>query len=81
MIKEVYFGNSNDINEGKEIRKSDICKKLGADLLVDDQLEHAEDCARVGIEVLLYNSPWNQGIPLCGVTRVYSWHDIIDKIS
>lgn len=35
--------------------KSVICQEIGVDVLIDDCLEHANDCASLGIDVLLYD--------------------------
>jgi 5'(3')-deoxyribonucleotidase len=41
--------------------KAEVCRQLGADLLIDDHLHHAEVVAAEGIEVLLFGDlPWNQ---------------------
>lgn len=61
-----HFGNSfsklvctNHFNE-KKVRKSVVGKELGIDCMIDDVYEHAEDCAREDIRVLLLDRPWNR---------------------
>jgi 5'(3')-deoxyribonucleotidase len=68
---------------GKTARsKAQVCKDIGADLLIDDHLHHAEVVAAEGIEVFLFGEyPWNQATTLpSGVTRVRNWHDIGAKL-
>lgn len=62
-------------------KKSEICKDLGINLLIEDSLEYAKECASEGVKVLLLDSPWNQSEKLPeGITRVYSWKDIVNKV-
>lgn len=41
-------------------KKSEICKKLWAETIIEDNLENAIDCANAGIKVYLLDKPWNQ---------------------
>jgi hypothetical protein len=69
-----YYGLNNDT-------KSDICVKLGVEILIDDCLEFSLECAEKGIKVLLLDNPWNQidNLPK-NVTRVNDWNHILEKI-
>ena len=63
------------------IRKSDICMDFGVDILIEDNLETALECAHNGTRALLMNQPWNQAPELPPlVARVYDWDDILEKI-
>jgi hypothetical protein len=50
----VLFGNHWAL-EGMSRKKSDICKSVGAHVLIDDNVGYALDCAASGIRVLLYD--------------------------
>lgn len=66
----------------KGASKGEICELLGIKRLVEDNLHFAEECARRGIEVLLYNQPWNQRNDLPeNVKRVCSWEEIAYNLS
>eukprot|EP00951_Prasinocladus_malaysianus_P005852 scaffold41197_cov40-Prasinocladus_malaysianus.AAC.1 len=41
--------------------KSEICKSIGAHVLIDDNPGYALECAEAGIHVLLYD--WNLSYP------------------
>lgn len=41
-------------------KKSEICKKLWATIIIEDNLENAIDCANAWIKVYLLDKPWNQ---------------------
>lgn len=48
--------------------------------LIDDSPVYAMQVASIGIPVLLYDTPWNQGIESPGITRVFSWENVYDMI-
>lgn len=59
-----------------EQHKAAICRELGADFLIDDQLKHCEGAAACGMQALLFGDyPWNrtaEGLP-DGIIRVKDW--------
>ncbi|CAO2823107.1 unnamed protein product [Amaranthus hypochondriacus] len=82
MFDEIHFGNHFSL-EGISKPKSEICRSLGAKVLIDDNPRYAFECAEVGIRVLLFdyqNSyPWcktgsNNQHPL--VTKVHDWEEV-----
>jgi len=71
------------ILDGKKTRKVEVCRELNVNVLIEDSLMNAVQCAQGrGIErVLLMNQPWNQDGRLPEkVKRVYGWNEIIEKI-
>ncbi len=58
--------------------KSEVCQALGADILIDDHLHHAQIVAECGIEVLLFGDyPWNQADELpASIRRVRDWREV-----
>lgn len=89
-INKFYPGifDANDINfagiwdkiEDSSLHrtKSDLCKKLGVDYLIDDQLKHCLSAADFNIKALLFgNYSWNQcdNLPVA-VTRVANWAEV-----
>jgi len=66
------------IDHGKVIsKKSEICIKTGVEVMIEDGLEFANDCASAGIKVILLDMPWNQTQILHkNIKRVYSWKEI-----
>lgn len=60
-------------------KKSEICKKLWATMIIEDNLENAEECAKEWIKVYLLDKPWNQNYDKKkhkGIIKVNSWADI-----
>lgn len=79
-FSNVYFTNHVAEKE-KRRRKSDVCDRLGIDVMVEDSIEYAAECATNGRKVILPDRPWNQTSQLpSGVTRAYSWSGIIEAV-
>lgn len=67
--------------EGSKKKKWEICKEIGAGVLVDDFLPNALSCAENGITVYLMDAPWNQTEDLPeNVIRVKSWKEITAQL-
>ncbi|TAJ15313.1 hypothetical protein EPO56_01220 [Patescibacteria group bacterium] len=81
LYREVHFTGHFDVVESKRRKKSDVVKDIGMSLFIDDALHFATDVAGVGVPVLLFDTPWNQGMAPNGVTRVFSWEEILFRIS
>ncbi|KAJ7980505.1 Haloacid dehalogenase-like hydrolase superfamily protein [Quillaja saponaria] len=82
LFLEIHCG-SHFALDGVFTPKSEICRSLGAKVLIDDNPRYAIECADAGIRVLLFdyeNSyPWSKTLcvdqhPL--VTRVHSWKEV-----
>jgi 5'(3')-deoxyribonucleotidase len=67
--------NKDDAYKRLKYTKAEICREIGADYLIDDQLKHCLAAAEAGLEVLLFgNYKWNQSAKLPKkVTRVAGW--------
>lgn len=71
-FKEIHFANYL-LNQ----KKSDICKELHVDLMIEDSMDYALDCANNNIQVLLLSYPWNNTTinnPL--IYKVKTWDEI-----
>lgn len=45
--------------------KAELCQKLGADYLIDDQLKHCLASAKLGVKAIIFgNYPWNRMVDL-----------------
>jgi uncharacterized HAD superfamily protein len=75
-----YSGDFN--GQGKS--KAEICKEIGASLIIEDCLKYALDCSAHGIPVFLINQPWNQDGDLSNtlITRIkWGWSEILGRIA
>ncbi len=62
--------------------KSAVCRELGADVILEDALCHAVECANAGMRVILFDRPWNRETVVCergvgSVERVFSWDEAV----
>ncbi len=61
--------------------KAMVCKEYGINILIEDALHYANNCANEGVKVLLFDWPWNQSEELHpNIIRVKSWQEILDYI-
>ncbi len=70
--------------------KGQVCKRIGADVLIDDRLQHLEDAMKFGMpkdKVILFGDyPWSINDPdsLVGIMRCGNWDEVkaaIDDIA
>ena len=84
-----YFSNSfekihimdlsSKENLGRGKGKHEICLERGIEVMIDDRPETVKDCAKAGIQGILYEQPWNRNTPnQFNVTKASSWKDIVD---
>ncbi|KAF6170272.1 hypothetical protein GIB67_013247 [Kingdonia uniflora] len=86
LFREIHFGNHFAM-DGESRPKSDICRSLGAQVLVDDNPRYAMECAEAGIRVLLFD--YENSYPWCKtdssslhplVTKVHNWEEVEQKL-
>lgn len=82
LFQEIHFGNHFAL-DGTSRPKSDICRSLGAHVLIDDNPRYAIECADAGMRVLLFDYentyPWSKtdsAIQHPGVTKVHNWVEV-----
>ncbi|KAF3439755.1 hypothetical protein FNV43_RR18033 [Rhamnella rubrinervis] len=82
MFEEIHFGNHFALN-GESKPKSEICRSLGAKVLIDDNPRYALECAEAGMRVLLFD--YENSYPWCKiesidqhplVTKVHNWEEV-----
>ena len=68
----------DDTNIGLHETKADLCMRIGASYLIDDQLKHCRAAANVGITAVLFGDyPWNRTSDLPpGVARAHDWDEV-----
>ena len=60
--------------------KSDVCKELGVEVMIEDSLSQAKEIAPCVRKIFLLDCPWNQGDLPMNVARVYSWDEIVEGL-
>lgn len=76
-FKDVFFTN-HFYGNGLRRSKGDVCKEVGVDMFIDDNLENLENVLSMGIPALLFDAPWNQYASKYPMTRVKSWNEILE---
>jgi 5'(3')-deoxyribonucleotidase len=61
------------------LTKAKVCQRFNAIALIDDSLGHVRECAKQGMQGILFGSyPWNQANSLPpGVTRCLDWESVL----
>ncbi|MBS9784399.1 hypothetical protein KGV55_03540 [Candidatus Gracilibacteria bacterium] len=75
IFTEIYFADHFTENHRK---KSEICKEIGATLLIDDSIENALDCAENDIQAILLKKPWNKNHSEThkNILKIDNWKDL-----
>lgn len=80
VFKDVHFaGIWDEITEHSPNKtKARLCKELGVNYLIDDQVKHCIGANSVGVKTLLYGDyPWSKNVILPqDIKRVFNWHDV-----
>ncbi|KAL3642862.1 hypothetical protein CASFOL_013677 [Castilleja foliolosa] len=87
LFQEIHFGNHFAL-DGQSTPKSEICKSLGAKVLIDDNPRYATECAEIGMKVLLFD--YENSYPWCKsehihrhplVTKVHNWEEVEHQLA
>ena len=54
IFSDLYFCNHFAL-DGESVTKAAMCSRVGADLLIDDNAGYALDCAKSGLDVILFD--------------------------
>jgi len=85
IFSEIHFSGIWDKNdsEAHKVTKAQMCKEIGADFLVDDQLKHCLGAAEAGIPAVLFGEyAWNHSVNLPSkVTRCRDWQAVLEYFS
>ena len=78
LFKEVHFIRAR----GTKTSKPQICQEIGAKILVDDHPDHLKDCARYGVQGLMFGDYfWNRDAELpTNVSRVKDWNEVLEVL-
>ncbi len=83
MFTSIHFSSDWILQPETNKMKADICLDLGVDILIEDYLPYAEECAAsVRKCILLFDRPWNHNpIRKPNVTRVADWNGVLEFIN
>lgn len=75
----LYFCESH--KNTKAMTKGQLCKELGAELLIDDNVDHCKSALHEGIQAVLFgNYGWHKDVPE-GLVRCEDWPSILEYMS
>ena len=61
--------------------KSEVCKREGISVLIEDSADYIKECASEKTHGILWDKPWNQGDLPPHTTRVFSWKEIVETVN
>ncbi len=77
IFQEIIITNHAQWSFGGTSRtKCEVCIEKKCTVLIEDNLEYANECAEYDIQVFLLDYPWNKGKTHSKVKRVNSWSNI-----
>lgn len=77
---DIYFAKAKD-HSANNLTKGEICRNLGAWLLIDDSVEHVQSALDYGIEAILFGEyGWHSHIPE-GAVNKQNWSDILEYVN
>jgi len=65
------------------LKKSDLCVNLDIKLMIEDNLKTAMECSDAGIDVFLFDRPWNKDfeeLTCKNIKRVYNWNEVLKEV-
>lgn len=80
LFRDIYFTNGFVLGQSG-LSKADVCKKVGARVMIEDAPKTALECYEAGIGVVLLNAPWNRNVGLPKeILRVDDWNGIVEGV-
>jgi 5'(3')-deoxyribonucleotidase len=81
LFKELHYAGIWDdiapdsIGHALKRTKAELCREIGADYLIDDQIKHCTGAAGAGVAALLFGANPGMKVP-AGVTPVQHWKEV-----
>ena len=73
------MGNHHNLAGEEETTKMEMCRKIGARLLIEDQLKYAIEVSRA-IHVILFSQPWNlESFKRKNIFYAQNWDSVVQK--
>lgn len=73
---KLYFAKNGRINEGRS--KGELCKELGAFLLIDDNVEHCQSAVDNGVKAILFGEYGWQNAAVEGAVSCRDWPAVLE---
>ena len=66
---------------GKGNTKGEVCKRLRRQVHIEDNPDYINSCLEKGVNVFLFDRPWNQNCEHENIVRVKNWKEILEKLN
>ncbi len=76
---EIIFTEA-ERKDGVKPSKAEICTRIGAQVLIEDEVKEVEACRQAGIPVVLFDTRLNRAVVGEQVWRVQSWPEALRAI-
>lgn len=76
-FSQVIFTEAERVGD-KKPSKAEICRRIGADVLIEDEVKEVAACVEQGVPVILFDTRLNQDIHGKNVYRVHSWSEALE---
>jgi len=81
IFQKFHAANHYSLANGPVCTKADICREIGAEVMIDDLPKHLLECVGVvKYPILLGDYPWNRG-EFPGLIRAANWQEIDEILS
>lgn len=75
-VSDVYFTTLH--RNAQRLTKGQICRELGACMLIDDNVEHCQSALAEGVDAILFGSyGWQYTVPN-DMVRCRDWHEVLE---
>lgn len=84
IFKEIHHTNLiSKGGKGVSVKKSEICLKMGATVMIDDHIDYILDCAENNITSYLFSAPWNKDKKTNHphIKHVAGWEEVVGLIN
>jgi len=81
LKKKLEIIHAGEFHKGQAATKAEICKELNIPIMIEDTGETALDCTKEGIQIILFNKPWNKNFKHHNILRVENWNEALKMIN
>ena len=77
---DIHF--SNHLDKARRVSKGELCRQLGAELLIDDNFEHCRSAVDCGLSAILFGEyGWQySAVEHEGVARCRDWQSVLERL-
>jgi 5'(3')-deoxyribonucleotidase len=82
IFKGIELINRYPRDGSKTLAKGEVCRRLGCEILIDDDTRHVESLMEYSVQVIIFNKHWNTYHRLPdSIWRADGWPEIIERVN